>query len=49
MANIPQTRIAKLKRLRYIAWKYWRMNPYRFWWVLHVYDEIRSWKPKEGA
>ena len=30
------------RRYWYIACKYWRMNPLKYWWVLHVWDEIRA-------
>jgi hypothetical protein len=35
---------AVLRPRRYlkIAGKYWRMNPLRLWWILHVWDEIRA-------
>lgn len=29
-------------RYRWIARKYWRMNPTRLWWTTHVWDEVRA-------
>lgn len=30
------------RRYAYIARKYWRMNPFRLWWVLHLWDEVMA-------
>ena len=30
-----------MRRLWYIAWKYFKMNPTRLWWIGHVRDEWR--------
>ena len=38
-----------VKRVWYIARKYFRMNPFRHWWILHVWDELRSqWDDPTG-
>ncbi|MEU7855276.1 hypothetical protein [Nonomuraea sp. NPDC049141] len=30
------------RRYLKIARKYWRANPLRLWWVLHMWDEIHA-------
>lgn len=36
------------RRYVYLARKYWRMNPWKPWWVLHVWDAIRYDLRREG-
>lgn len=36
------------KRLRYTAWKYFRMNPTRHWWLIHVRDELRRTRTQKA-